>query len=195
MILGFIGLSSCGKTTISRILEGKEIPFNKKLLNELKEIGLFKKPITCTSRIPRKDEQEGIDYYFLSKNQFIKDIKDKKFVEYTQVYNNYYGLKYEEFNKYSEKDNLILIMEPNGIEALKKKTNKRIITFFLDISLNTLEDRMNNKRNESIEEIENRKKDIEYIIDYKNKCDYIIDTNKSLDLVLNEIINIIKENK
>ena len=77
MIIWFTGISGVGKTTIT-----------KKLLRKINKSYLS---VSCTTRNPRKNEINKVDYFFISKKKFIKYKKEKKFIETAKVHNNYYG--------------------------------------------------------------------------------------------------------
>lgn len=77
--------------------------------------------VTCTTRPMRHGEKNNIDYYFLSKEQFEKDIQNGELIEYTEHVGNYYGLsKKEIINALNSNKPLVVVLEPNGMQALKK---------------------------------------------------------------------------
>ena len=69
--------SGAGKTTLSKKIQQKHKN--------------FKISVSHTTRKPRSNEVEGVDYFFISKGEFEKRIKDDKFYEYAKIFDNYYG--------------------------------------------------------------------------------------------------------
>lgn len=191
--IAFTGLSASGKTTVALFLQGKETYFNINEKNEkrLKEIGILKKIITSTTRLPRLEEKDKIDYYFLSNKNFKEKIKNNSFVEYSNVFGNLYGLTREELNRTSN-CNRILIVDPQGIRKIKQ-INNNIKTIYFDISLENSFKRMKNFRKDDEIQIKERMKEYKYFLEIKNECDFVIDGNKEINEVIEEILDIIEK--
>lgn len=97
----------------------------------------FKKAITTTTRAPREGEKNFKDYFFITKNEFEKRLKENFFVE-TVFYNeNYYGSGRDQIG-----DDKIIVLELNGIEAYKALNDDRIIAFLLYAPEETRYERM-----------------------------------------------------
>lgn len=75
--------------------------------------------VSLTSRPPREDETEGRDYYFCSREAFLKAINDSRFVEYTQFGGNYYGTLKRELIAKAEGKPAVIIADRHGAEAIK----------------------------------------------------------------------------
>jgi guanylate kinase len=129
-----IGPSASGKTAVGRCLEEK---YN------------IKKVVTYTTRDKRIGEIDGVDYHFISKEEFLNKIHEKFFFETIEYNNNYYGTSFE-----SLKDDSYLILDVNGYMSYKN-SNIKIISFFLSTSKSLREQRMI-KRGDSIENIKAR---------------------------------------
>ncbi len=110
--------SGAGKTTLV-----KKISFRKG----------YKISISHTTRKPRLNEKNGKDYFFINNQKFKKLIKDKKFLEYANVFNNYYGsLRDNVVNKLENGENVIFDIDWQGTKQIKKKKLKyKIITIFI----------------------------------------------------------------
>jgi len=131
-----------GKTTIATSL--------------VNEIPKLKRVITCTTRQPRAGEKNGVDYYFLSREEFEEKIKRKEFLEYATVHGNYYGTPKKEVEEELEKGyDLLLVIDVQGMRQIKKNKQDVITVFLLPPSLDELKKRME-KRGDSPEEIEKR---------------------------------------
>jgi guanylate kinase len=93
-----VGASASGKTELSKIL--------------FKEYG-YKKCITTTTRVMRDNEQQGVDYHFLTKEAFETKISEGAFYEVTSYQNHYYGIQKKDVN-----ENGLVIVDPNGANKL-----------------------------------------------------------------------------
>ena len=131
------GASASGKTEVAHVIA--------------KKYGL-KRVITVTTREKRNGEVDGLDYFFVTKEQFLDLIKENKLVEYTIYNNNYYGSKKDQIL-----DNNILVIEAEGLKSYIALKNPRIITFALVADSNTRKQRMIS-RGDKLEDVERRLK-------------------------------------
>ncbi len=102
----------------------------------VKEISLknnYSISISHTTRKPRANENDGIDYFFVNQEKFKKLISNKKFLEYAKVFNNYYGSSEDDvFEKLDKGQNVIFDIDWQGTEQIKEKKLKyKIITIFI----------------------------------------------------------------
>ena len=116
------GASASGKTEVAKMLA--------------KKYGIVK-AITTTTREMRCNEVNGVDYFFVSKDEFQKMIKENKFVEYTVFNENYYGSTKDQISL-----NKCVVVDPAGLKAYIALKNPHILTFFLDSEEDTREKRM-----------------------------------------------------
>lgn len=116
------GASASGKTEVAKMLASK--------------YGITK-VITTTTRDLRVGEQNGRDYFFVSKEEFAKMIKEDRFVEFTTYNDNFYGSTKDQIS-----DNKCIVVDPAGLKAYIGLNNKNIITFFLDSTEETRKKRM-----------------------------------------------------
>jgi len=108
----------------------------------------FEISISNTTRIPRKNEIEGKDYYFINKEKFNDLIKTKSFYEYARVFNNLYGTLKDPVIKYlSYGKDVLFDIDWNGSKQIKrlKLKNKLISIFILPPNIKTLRDRLSNR--------------------------------------------------
>ena len=176
--------SGSGKTTIVH-----------KLLNE-KKLGLCFS-ISATSRGPRKDEKDGENYFFISKEEFIRRISNDEFVEWEEVYDGvFYGTPYSELENAKEK-NLIFDIDVIGGLNIKKLFKDQSLTIFIKPpSLDELEKRLKNRKTESDSNIKIRiDKAINEML-LADKFDYIVENDvleKSYEEVFKLVNNFINE--
>lgn len=148
LLITLTGISGSGKSTVLKRLE-EEFDYHK--------------VITCTTREPRKADNEvnGVDYHFLSKEEFKKQVKEGLFVENEKFDENYYGTQW---NELSNKETIpVAILEPNGAFNIKdtlKNENYEVINVFIDCPPELAIERIT-KRDASIpERLEKRLKSI-----------------------------------
>ncbi|MBK3332183.1 guanylate kinase [Persephonella atlantica] len=161
-----------GKTTIANLL--------------IKEIPNLKRVITCTTRKPRTGEKDGVDYYFLTEDEFKKRIEEGKFLEYAVVHGNYYGTPKEEVEKELSKGfDLLLVIDVQGMLQIKSKKSDVVSIFLLPPSLDELIKRMEN-RGDSPEEIKKRIETAKKEIPQYKRYDYVV-VNDVLEKAKNDV--------
>lgn len=97
----------------------------------------MKKVVTHTTRPPRPNEVDGVDYHFVSEEEF-KKLKDEGAFAETTLYNGYhYGTSKKEIA-----DDRVLIVDPAGLKHFKSLKDRRIVSFFIDVSRRTRRQRM-----------------------------------------------------
>ncbi|MCK4419156.1 guanylate kinase [Candidatus Aerophobetes bacterium] len=148
----------------------------------------FTPSVSFTTRSPRKNEIEGVDYYFVSPEEFQKTRQEGKFVEWAQVHGQLYGTSINFLNEAikAEKD-VILEVDVKGGTQIKKRYPQAVLIFLLPPSWQELQRRLGNRATEETkktrERIQRAKKEIMYIPSY----DYVVvndDINKALDDLL-----------
>ncbi len=153
--------------------------------------------ISHTTRKPRTNETNGIDYFFVSNNEFENLIKEKKFLEYAKVFNNYYGsLENKVIQKLIKGENVIFDIDWQGTEQIKKKKlNFKIITIFIlppskeELFKRLLNRDQNDKKNAN-ERMKQFNEDVLHWIDY----DFVV-INDDLENCYNKIKNYINLKK
>ena len=172
------GPSGVGKTTLI-----------KKLLNNYKNDIIFS--ISYTSRSARKDEANGIDYYFISKKEFENRIKDNRFLEYALVHDNYYGTDKNQVEEVllSGKDCILDIDVQGGLNLMSKNINA-IYIFIAPPSITILRERLLKRYTDTIDVIEKRVMNAEEELKEKDNYHYII-LNDNIDKAYNELKTII----
>ena len=131
--------------------------------------------ISATTRKPRTGEEHGREYLFFSKEEF-EALRDQNgFLEWAQVYDNYYGTPraFVEEVLASGKD-CILEIDPQGALQVRKATDEAVLVFIAPPSLEELRNRLTGRGTESAEEVEKRLSCAESELAYRDKYDYII---------------------
>lgn len=128
------------------------------LVNMLtKEFPSIVRSISCTTRSPRPGEHEGIDYFFLSKAAFKAKIDQGDFLEHAQVFGDDYGTSHEFVkSQQAHGKHVVLVIDTQGALQLKKKLKDAIFIFISPPSLAELKERMNKRKTETPQMIEER---------------------------------------
>ena len=171
--------SGAGKTTLC-----KEI---------LKNESNIKFSVSHTSRKIRKNEKNGIDYYFISKEEFMRGIKQDKFVEWNFHFDCYYGTsKSEIIDSIDRKIPLLLELDVNGALNMQKLYPNQTISIFIEPpSLDDLRVRLEKRGSDSIDRIKRRLQRIEFELSHKSNFDFNI-VNDKLEVATSQILEIIK---
>ena len=154
----------------------------------------FSFSISCTTRKPRKGEQNGKEYFFISKDQFAKKIEENGFLEYSQHFDNFYGTPKDFVLDTLKSKSIILDLDVNGGLNVKKVFPDAVLVMILPPSFEELESRLKKRNTETEEQIELRLQRIKYEIGKKDEYDYSVvnDNLNSAVLSLENIISIEK---
>lgn len=161
-LLIFSAPSGCGKSTIINWL-----------MNEHPELRMHFS-ISCTSRPPRGTEQNGVEYFFLTPEEFRSKIEADEFVEYEEVYTDrYYGtLKSQVQKQLDAGENVVFDVDVNGAMNIKKAYGDRALAIFImPPSIDELRHRLEKRATDAPEVIEQRIARAEYEISTANEFD------------------------
>ncbi|MDR2841428.1 MAG: guanylate kinase [Paludibacter sp.] len=170
----FSAPSGSGKSTIIRHL--------------LKKIPNLEFSISCTSRSPRSNEQDTVDYYFISPDIFREKIENQEFIEYEEVYTNlYYGTLVSEIERISTKGNTIIfdVDVVGGINIKKRFGENALALFISPPSIAELRNRLTHRGTDSPEMIDLRINKAQFEISFADKFDKII-VNDDLQETVNQ---------
>lgn len=172
------GPSGSGKSTLDNML-----------INTRKNITMS---ISDTTRSLRGNEVDGVDYNFITEEEFKENIKNDKYLEYAVVHSNkYYGTPVDKVNKNLENGiDVILEIDIEGAKKVKEKRNDAIFIFIMPPSMSELKKRLISRQTENKEQIIERFKTAYKEINEYNKYNYVIvnnDINESLEK-MNSII-------
>ena len=169
--------SGCGKTSLVREV--------------CQTYSFLEQTVSYTTRTIRSGEVDGLDYHFISKDEFIENKKNNKFIESQNVYDNFYGTTYESINEIlaSGKD-AILEIDYKGMLLIKSKIPSSQSIYILPPSVEELEKRLFDRGLDSDEVIEKRvsraKDELKYVIfaDYTVMNDNFAEATKSLKAII-----------
>ena len=147
-----------------------------------------------TTRTPREGEINEKDYYFVTKKEFIKNIKEDNFFEYAEVYKDvFYGTpKNKVIEKLENGINVLLEIDVKGALNIKNKYHEAILIFIYPPSIEELKKRLLQRQTDNKDVIEERISKAQYEISFKDRYDYMI-TNNNLEIAIKNIQSIIEK--
>lgn len=161
----------------------------KGFLQRNPEFGLS---ISYTTRAMRESEVDGVNYFFISKEEFLQGVENGEFLEWAEFSENYYGTKKSFVQKsLNEGKDLILEIETQGALQIKEKMPESVLIFIAPPSYQDLEFRLRNRQTESEEAIQKRLDFVKMEIENSQYYDYKI-VNDELDDAIIELEKIIK---
>ena len=174
--------SGTGKTTIC-----------KKLLEYDKNIHLS---VSVTTRKKRKNEVEGIDYYFKTKKDFFNLKSENSFIENAFVFENYYGtLKSEVLEQLENGIDVLIDIDWQGTRQITQAMKGNLIKIFLlPPSIDELKKRLSNRNSDSVEEINFRMSRALKEIKHYDEYDYVL-VNNNLDNTFQQIVKILESER
>jgi guanylate kinase len=147
--------------------------------------------VSMTTRSPRKEEVNGIDYHFVSEAIFKQMIKENKFIEWAMVHGDYKGTPYEFLiERLKTGNDTLLEIDVQGAVQVKDKMPWGIYIFIAPPSWNDLEYRLRNRKTEEKKELEKRLGDARTEIKYVNNYDYLV-INDNIETALKKLEAII----
>ena len=170
------GPSGAGKGTICKeILENENIRLS----------------VSMTTRAPRDGEIDGVNYFFVSKEEFQKIIEERGFLEYAEVYGNFYGTpKMEVMDMMNAGIDVVLEIDIQGALQIKEAYPEAVFIFILPPSMSELRKRVTGRGSETEESLELRLGETLNEIAYIDKYDYCV-VNGELQDAVNRVTAII----
>ena len=171
--------SGAGKTTIV-----------KQILKQYPEI-VFS--VSATTRPKRAVETDGVEYYFITENEFIEKIENDKFVEWEKFYDYYYGsFKKSVENCINAKKTILLELDVKGSLSLKKIYPEAHLIYIMPPSYEELVRRLKARQTENSEDFKKRVERIKMELSLKDQFDYLIE-NKDLEKAIKETSDLIRK--
>lgn len=176
-LIVFSAPSGCGKGT---------------MLAEIVKDERFRCSISATTRNPREEERDGVNYHFITREAFEKKIANDEFLEYAEYCENLYGTLKSEVDDYLEKGiNVILEIEVQGAMKIRGLRPDALFIFIVPPSIEELRRRLNKRGTETQEVIEMRIAQAEEELTYKDQYDHII-VNDALEDAVSDFFNIVE---
>ncbi len=176
-LLVISGSSGVGKGTVI-----------KSLLEKCSNINLS---VSCTTRNPRPGEEHGVNYFFLSKEEFKESIANDDFLEWAEFSENFYGTRKSYIEKcLNNNQNVLLEIETQGALQVKEKMPEAVLIFIAPPSIEELEARLRGRQTETEDAIQKRLNFVKLEMENSKKYDYIV-VNDTVENAVNKIIEII----
>lgn len=173
------GPSGVGKGTVRKALfemEGHNLDYS----------------VSMTTRNPREGEIDGIDYYFVSKDEFQERIDNEQFLEWAEFVNNYYGTPLDKVQeKLNQGKEVVLEIEANGAMQVRKRMPEAVFVFIAPPSKEDLRNRIVGRATEPLEVINERMEKAEREFNVAHKYDYIV-VNDTVENAADRIMAIIR---
>lgn len=158
----------------------------------LKRNPQFTLSISCTTRKMRPGEVDGVNYFFLSKDEFKDCIENNKFLEWAEFAGNYYGTKQKYIHQCLEEGkNLILEIDTQGAIQVKQKMPEAVLIFIAPPSFEILEKRLRGRHTEDEETIQKRLEAVKKELERAENFDYKV-INDDVDRAIQNLEDIIK---
>ena len=147
--------------------------------------------VSMTTRNPRNGETEGVSYYFVSKEEFLRKIEAGGLLEHAEVYGNYYGTpKQPVIEKLAAGIDVILEIDMQGALKVKENYPNGVFIFILPPSMSELRKRLTGRGTETAEAIEMRLGETLKELSYIDKYDYCV-VNGKLEEAVNRVKSIL----
>ena len=174
----FSGASGVGKSTVL-----------KKVMSQREDL-VFS--VSATTRPPRPGEEDGVAYYFITKEQFEDMIAKDAFLEYDNHAKNYYGTPMSEVEKKLSTGNMVLDIEPVGAKNVKNKRPDAVLIFIMPPSQEELERRLRGRGDTPEDQIQIRLERAKWEMDQRFWYDHQV-INLDADACAEEILKIIAQ--
>lgn len=151
--------------------------------------------ISCTTREPREGETNGVEYRFISLQEFEQGILQNLFLEYARVHDHYYGtLKSDVINELNAGKNVLLEIDVQGALQVRAKIPEAILIFIAPPSIKELENRLINRHTESQESLSLRLANAAKELELASQYDYVI-VNADLSKASQKLRELIEKNE
>lgn len=151
--------------------------------------------ISMTSREPRGQEENGKDYFFVTREEFEENIKKGNLLEYAEYNGNYYGTPKHKIDEYLDKGiDVILIIEIQGALQIKELIPDALFIFIMPPSMEELKTRLVNRGTDSHDKIISRFKTAYQEINEVTKYNYVV-VNDEIDRAVNKVNSILLAEK
>lgn len=179
LLIVFSAPSGAGKTTIINALRDR-FP------------GKYTYSISATTRLPRKHEKSGVDYYFLSEDEFAQKIENNEFVEWAPVHTYRYGtLKSKIEEQIAAGEKVIFDLDVKGALAIKEQFPKiSLLIFIAPVSIEVLKERLQKRGTETEEQIRKRLERYVLEMEQSSQFDHLV-VNDDLDKTVENVISIV----
>ncbi|MBZ4687054.1 MAG: guanylate kinase [Clostridia bacterium] len=181
LLIVLSGPSGAGKGTLSKLL--------------VKEMPNLYCSVSATTRPKREGEVDGVNYYFISEEEFMEMKAKGEFLEWAKVYDNYYGTPIKKVEEQLRKGNDVLLeIDIQGALQVKKRFSKGVFIFIVPPSIDELKRRIIKRGTDPQEVINKRMSCVQDELSYVSEYDYVV-VNDNLETALEKLKAIITAEK
>ncbi|UCC66182.1 MAG: guanylate kinase [Deltaproteobacteria bacterium] len=159
----------------------------RKVISQLPGVSIS---ISYTTRPPRSEERDGVDYFFVSHREFIDMVSDGKFIEWAEVHGYLYGTPRANLEKLMQGEDLILEIDTQGARKIRQEFRNGVLIFILSPSLEVLGERLRARGGDTEEAIQARLQYARKELDQVAWYDYIV-INREIEEATKELTSII----
>ena len=170
------GASGVGKGTVL-----------KRMMEKRKD---FSFSVSATTRPPRPGEEDGVHYYFVTKERFEEMIAQNAFLEYDAHAANYYGTPRAQAEEKMERGHVLLDIEPNGAKQVKAAAPEAVLIFIMPPDIRELERRLRGRGDTPEEQIKLRMERAVWEMEQRQWYDHVV-INDDVERCADEILNIL----
>jgi len=182
LILVVSGPAGSGKGTVNKIL---------------RDTGDYIFSVSRTTRDPRPGEIDGVDYLFITKDEFLKKLEEKDFLEHNEYCGNYYGTpKSTTEASLASGKNVILEIDVNGARQVKENCPEAVLIMLLPPSFSVQEQRLRGRGTETEDKIQKRLQQTHYELEQLSLYDYVvINGDGNPETAADDILSIVRAEK
>jgi guanylate kinase len=183
LLIVLSGPSGVGKDAVLARMKGLRSPFHY--------------AVTATTRLRRAEEKDGVDYHFLSQEEFQQMIDNRQLLEWAEVYGNRYGVPKDEIAQGLAKGKDVIVkVDIQGAATIKKILPQAVFIFIMPPSIEELQSRLNQRRSESRADLALRLKKAEDEIKSLPLFDYVVTSHQDeLETIVAQIDAIVVAEK
>ena len=148
--------------------------------------------VSATTRAPRPDEVDGVNYHFITRENFLDMIHNDEFLEYDEHHSNLYGTLYSAVKDATQKGHVVLDIDPNGAMNVRRKYPDAVLIFIMPPSWEALEARLRGRGDTPEEQVRTRLDRARWEIEQAPKYDYQV-VNEMVDTCVEEVLKIIAD--
>jgi guanylate kinase len=180
LLIVISGPSGVGKDSVIKSMKERDLPFHF--------------VVTATSRAPREHEEHGVDYFFISSEEFTQMIEDDELLEHALVYGDYKGIPKEQVRQAlaSGKD-VVMRIDVQGAATIRNISPEALLIFLTTQNESEMIERLKLRKTESTDGLKNRIATAREELKRKNEFDYVvINRDSHLDEAVDTILAIIR---
>lgn len=150
--------------------------------------------VSATTRAPRPDEQEGVHYYFVTREKFAEMIARDEFLEYDEHTQTCYGTPRHQVEEKLKRGHVLLDIEPNGAFQVRAKYPDAVLIFIMPPSVEELEHRLRGRKNTSEEQMRLRLERARWEMAQRDKYDHVV-VNDQVETCAQTLLHIIEQSE